>query len=167
MSGKTTFDFIIAVIGAIAAFMFGELDSVFYALIALVVLDYITGIISAVIQKKLSSAIGFVGILKKIMVFVVVAVANIICTHIGDGSGVLRTAVIFFFIANEGLSILENAGRIGLPIPKKLLNVLEQLKSKNEGDSEQESVASTTQLGTESANNAVKLGKNMEENQDE
>ena len=100
-------------------------------LIAFVILDYVTGLACAIYKKKLSSWVGFIGILRKIMLFVVVAVANLICVYVFDSNGFLRAAVIFFFIANEGLSILENAGSMGLPIPKKLLELLEQLKNKN------------------------------------
>ncbi|MCL1903981.1 MAG: phage holin family protein [Oscillospiraceae bacterium] len=131
MNNKTIFDTICGILGGVAGFLFGAIDGLFYALVAFAVLDYITGVISAVIQKKLSSRVGFEGIFKKIMVFVVIAVANIIDVHVFAASGVLRTAAIFFFISNEGLSILENAGRMGLPIPKKLLDVLEQLRAKN------------------------------------
>ncbi|MCL1789000.1 MAG: phage holin family protein [Oscillospiraceae bacterium] len=134
---KAALDSTVAGVGGLAAFLFGELDGAFFALIAMVVLDYITGFVSAAVHKRLSSRVGFEGIFKKIMVFVVIAVANIIDVHVFAASGVLRTAAIFFFISNEGLSILENAGRMGLPIPKKLLDVLEQLRAKN-NDSEGE-----------------------------
>ena len=99
-----------------------------YALIAFVVVDYITGLMAAGLEKKLSSGVGFRGIFKKVVIFCLVAVGNIIDTYIIQNGSVLRTAVVFFYLSNEGISILENVGRIGLPIPEKLRSVLEQLK---------------------------------------
>ena len=99
-------------------------------------IDYITGIMCAILDKKLSSEIGFRGIFKKVLIFVMVAIGHIIDVQIiGDGS-VLRTAVIFFYCSNEGVSILENASRIGLPVPEKLKEVLEQLHDKGDKDNE-------------------------------
>jgi len=126
----TVFNSIIAAIGGVAAFLFGELNGVLYALIALMVLDYLTGVIGAAIRKECSSAIGFKGILKKFVMLVIVAVGNLVCVYVFGDTGVVRTAVICFFIANEGLSILENAGSMGVPLPKKLIGMLEQLKNK-------------------------------------
>ena len=106
-----------------------------YALIILVVADYITGVMCAIADKELSSEIGYRGIFKKVLIFILVGVGHMIDTHlIGDGS-VLRTAVIFFYCSNEGISMLENASRLGLPIPEKLKNVLAQLH--NKGGNEQ------------------------------
>ena len=103
-----------------------------YALIAFVVIDYITGVMCAVVDKKLSSAVGFKGIFKKVLIFILVGVANILDVYvIGDGS-VLRTAAIFFYISNEGVSLLENAAHIGLPVPEAIKNVLEQLHNRAE-----------------------------------
>ncbi|MDE6666529.1 MAG: phage holin family protein [Ruminococcus sp.] len=119
-----------AVICAVCGFLWGQLDGLLYALIAFMVLDYITGLISAYIRKELSSAVGFTGIAKKVFIMILVAVGHILDTHvIGDGT-VCRSAVIGFYLANEGISILENAGKIGLPLPEKLLDVLAQLKNK-------------------------------------
>ena len=126
---KSIFDSIFAAGGALAAFLFGELNGLFYALIAIVVLDYVTGVLAAIVKKQLSSEVGFKGIVKKIFVFVIVSIAHIIDVHVIGNSDILRSAAICFFIANEALSILENAGSMGLPIPKKLLNILEQLKN--------------------------------------
>ena len=117
-----------AVFFAICSFLWGQLDGLFYALIAFMVLDYLTGIISAYIAKKLSSEVGFRGIAKKVFILILVAVGHIIDTHVLGGGTVCRSAVIGFYLANEGLSILENAGKIGLPLPEKLLDVLEQLR---------------------------------------
>ncbi|MDE7177428.1 MAG: phage holin family protein, partial [Lachnospiraceae bacterium] len=106
----------------------GGFDGFLYALVVFVVVDYATGLMAAAVEKQLSSEVGFKGIFKKVVIFCLVAVGHIVDTHIiGEGS-VLRTAVIFFYLSNEGISILENAARIGLPIPEKLKSVLEQLR---------------------------------------
>lgn len=116
-----------ATFASLVAYLFGVGSEWLYALLALIVLDYITGVIAAVIEKELSSSAGFRGILKKVLYLVIVAVAHLIDTSVGLG-GALETAVIGFLIANEGLSILENCSRAGLPIPQKLMDVLKQLK---------------------------------------
>lgn len=107
-----------------------------YALLAFVAIDYITGVFCAIIDKNLSSEIGARGIFKKVIIFVLVGVAHILDTQIlgssGDNGGALRTAVIFFYLSNEGVSILENAGHIGLPIPEKLKEILKQLHGRDE-----------------------------------
>lgn len=119
-----------AALGGWLGWLLGGWDGFLYALVAFVVLDYLTGLMAAAVEKKLSSEVGFRGIFKKILIFMLVGVGHIIDRQIiGDGS-VLRTAVIFFYISNEGISVVENAGRIGLPIPQKLKAVLEQLKTK-------------------------------------
>ena len=122
-----------AALGGWLGWFFGGLDGFFYALIAFVVVDYITGLMVAVANKKLSSEVGFKGIFKKVLIFLLVGVGNVVDRQIiGDGS-VLRTAVIFFYIFNEGISIIENASCLGLPIPQKLKDVLAQLKCKDGG----------------------------------
>lgn len=128
---KTIFEVICASAGALTGFLFGETDGLFYALIAFVILDYITGVITAVIDKNLSSEAGFKGICRKILLFIIVAVANIVDVHIIKSGSALRTAVLFLFIANEGVSLLENAAGMGVPVPEKLIEVLKQLKVKN------------------------------------
>ncbi len=127
-----------ALIGGIIGFMFGEVDGLLLALVAFVVIDYVTGFICAWTEKKLSSEVGAKGIAKKVFIFMLVAIANIIDTQILQNGAAIRTAVIFFYLANEGVSICENAGRLGLPIPKKLKSVLEQLNEEEEDDSERE-----------------------------
>lgn len=123
-----------AAVGGWLGYFLGGMDGFIYALITFVVVDYITGLMCAVLDKKLSSEIGFQGIFKKILIFSLVAIGHIIDKNvIGDGS-VIRTAVIFFYLSNEGVSILENAAHIGLPIPQKLKDVLGQLH--NKGDKE-------------------------------
>lgn len=121
-------------IGGYLGIFLGGWDGFLYALLIFVILDYITGLMVAIIQKKLSSEIGFVGIFKKVLIFMLVAVGYIIDSKIIGQGGVFRTAVIFFYISNEGISIVENASLIGLPIPQKLKDVLEQLRDKGEKD---------------------------------
>lgn len=126
----TTFQLGISAIGAYLGYFLGAMDGFLYALVAFVVADYVTGVMVAVLERKLSSDIGFRGIFKKVMIFTLVAVAHTIDSRIlGDGSAI-RTAVIFFYLSNEGISILENASIIGLPIPQKLQEVLAQLSGK-------------------------------------
>ncbi len=121
-----------AVVCGAIGFLFGELNGLIYALIAFMVLDYITGLAVAWLRRELSSAVGFAGIAKKVFILILVAVGHIIDANmLGEGS-ICRSAVVGFYLANEGLSIIENAGNIGLPLPKKLVDVLKQLKSKEE-----------------------------------
>ena len=122
----------LAAVGGFLGWFLGGADGFLYALIAFVVIDYITGVMCAIADKKLSSAVGFKGICRKVLIFIMVGVGHIVDTYIiGDGS-VLRTAVIFFYCSNEGVSMLENAGHLGLPIPEKLKAVLEQLHDRAE-----------------------------------
>ncbi len=124
--------YILALIGGILGWVFGGFNSLIYALIVFVVIDYITGILLAIRDKKLSSEIGYKGIVKKFLIFLIVSMGNIIDNYIlGTGSS-LRTLIITFYLANEGLSILENAGRLGLPIPGKLKDAIRNLNSRNE-----------------------------------
>ncbi|MBQ3692043.1 MAG: phage holin family protein [Clostridia bacterium] len=120
-------------IGGVLGLLFGELDGSLYALVVFVIADYFTGVISAISNKKLSSDIGFEGISKKICIFVLVAIANIVDVDILNSGAAVRTAVIFFYLSNEGISVLENAVKLGLPVPEKLRNVLLKM---NEGDSD-------------------------------
>lgn len=117
-----------AAIGAIVGGFLGGIDGLMYTLIAFVVIDYVTGFMCAIVDHKLSSEVGFRGIFKKICIFLLVGVANLIDVRVIGQDAVLRTAVIFFYLSNEGVSILENAGHLGLPIPEKLRAVLAQLK---------------------------------------
>ena len=128
----TNLQLIIAVVGGWIGWFLGGYDGFLYALIAFVVIDYITGLMCAVLDKKLSSEVGFRGIFKKVLIFSLVAIGHIVDKSvIGDGS-VIRTAVIFFYLSNEGISILENAAHIGLPVPQKLKDILEQLHNRTE-----------------------------------
>ena len=113
---------------ALFGYLFGAFDGMMTALITLIVLDYITGIIAAVVEKKLSSAVGARGIAKKVIMLLVVAVANIADRNIICEGNVLRSVTAMFYIANEGISLLENGARLGVPMPKKLIDVLAQLK---------------------------------------
>lgn len=133
-----------AAVGGWLGWVLGGLDGFLYALIAFVVIDYITGVMCAVVDKQLSSEVGFKGIFKKILIFAMVAVGHIMDTRvlgIAGGSSAIRTAVIFFYLANEGVSLLENTARLGLPIPDRLKEILAQLhgKSKNDGGNDDES----------------------------
>lgn len=129
MKTSVTFNGICASVGALFSFLFGELNGLLTALIAIALLDYITGMLAAAVNKTMSSEVGFKGICKKVMLFTLVAVANIIDTQVIGGSA-LRTAVIFAFIANEALSITENSAEMGLPVPQKLKDALAQIKNK-------------------------------------
>lgn len=120
-----------AAIGGWLGWFLGGADGFLYALIAFVAIDYITGVMCAVVDKKLSSEVGFKGIFKKVLIFILVGVGNIIDVQVLGQAGVLRTAVIFFYLSNEGVSMLENAGHLGLPIPAKLKAVLEQLHDRS------------------------------------
>jgi toxin secretion/phage lysis holin len=117
----------IVVVGGWLGRYLGGGDGLLYALIAFVVVDYITGVMCAIADKKLSSQVGFKGICRKVLIFVLVGVANILDVQVLAAGSVLRTAVIFFYLSNEGISLLENAAHVGLPIPEKLKAVLEQL----------------------------------------
>ena len=128
-----------SLIGGIIGFMFGKLDGLITALIVFVTIDYVTGFICAWAEKKLSSEVGAKGIAKKVFIFFLVAVANVIDTQILKEGSTLRTAVIFYYLANEGLSTVENAARLGLPVPPKLKDALEQLS-----DNDDEEVEETT-----------------------
>ena len=128
----STIQLVFAAIGGWLGWFLGGCDGLLYALIAFVVVDYITGIMCAVVDKKLSSAVGFKGIFKKVLIFTLVGIANVLDVQVIGSGSVLRTAIIFFYISNEGVSLLENAGHLGLPIPAKLkagLPIPEKLKA--------------------------------------
>lgn len=122
----------ITALGGFLGWFLGGIDGFIYALLVLVIADYITGVMCAIADKNLNSTVGFVGIAKKVLIFMLVGVGHIIDSYIiGDG-GVLRTAIIFFYCSNEGVSMLENAAHLGLPIPKKLKDVLAQLHDRKD-----------------------------------
>ena len=121
-------------LGGWLGYFLGGADGMLIALIVFVALDYVTGVMCAIVDKKLSSAVGFKGIFKKVLIFALVGVGHILDTHVIGSGGAMRTAVICFYLSNEGLSLLENAAHIGLPIPDKLKEILAQLH--NRGDKE-------------------------------
>ena len=122
---------ILAGVCTVLSFLFGDMEGLMVALIALIILDYISGVIAAAVEKRLSSEVGAKGIAKKIFMLLIVALANIVDINVvGDGH-VLKTVTVVFYICNECISLIENAGRIGVPVPKKLLDVLEQLRDKD------------------------------------
>lgn len=123
-----------AALGGALGSVLGGWDGFLYALVVFVVIDYITGIMCAISDKTLSSEVGFKGICRKVLIFFLVGIANILDVNIIGSGSVLRMAVIFFYISNEGISLLENAARLGLPIPKKIRIVLEQLQESEEDD---------------------------------
>ena len=131
-----TIQLVFAAVGGWLGYFLGGCDGLLYALIAFVVIDYITGVMCAIIDRKLSSAVGFKGIFRKVLIFLLVGIANIIDVQVIGTGAVLRTAVIFFYISNEGVSLLENAGHLGLPIPEKIKTVLEQLHDRAEKEEE-------------------------------
>ncbi|HFQ5481392.1 phage holin family protein [Streptococcus agalactiae] len=120
-------------IGGLIGSIFGEVDGFLFALMVFISIDYITGLMAAAVEKRLASNIGFKGIFKKIAILFLVSVGHLLDTEIIKQGGAIRTMVIFFYLSNEGLSILENAVRIGLPIPEKLQALLKQFNEK-EGD---------------------------------
>jgi len=127
-----TMQIIFTAIGGVVGWFFGGLDGFLYALITFVVIDYVTGVMVGFTEKKLSSEVGFKGICRKVVIFCLVGMAHILDVHVIQTGNVLRTAVIFFYLSNEGISILENAALLGLPVPKKVRDVLKQLKDDSE-----------------------------------
>jgi toxin secretion/phage lysis holin len=128
----TWIQLLLAAIGGWLGWFLGGADGFLYALIVFVAIDYITGVMCAIVDHKLSSEVGFKGICKKVLIFMMVGIGNIIDVQVLGQAGVLRTAVIFFYLSNEGVSMLENAGHLGLPIPAKLKDILVQLHSRSE-----------------------------------
>ena len=124
-------------LGGWIGYYLGGCDGLLYALIAFVTVDYLTGVMCAIADKKLSSNVGFKGICRKVLIFLLVGIANIIDVQVIGQVGILRTAVIFFYLSNEGVSLLENAGHLGLPIPEQLKTVLEQLHDRARKDGDQ------------------------------
>ena len=124
---KSSIQMAFTAFGGWLGWILGGWDGFLYALITLVVVDYLTGVMLAVLEKRLSSEVGARGIFKKVLIFALVAVGHIIDTQVIANGSAVRTAVIFFYLSNEGISIIENAAKIGLPIPEKLKLVLGQL----------------------------------------
>ena len=122
-----TIQIIFAAIGGWLGYFLGGCDGLLYALITFVIVDYITGVMCAIADKSLSSSVGFKGICRKVLIFALVGIGHILDVNVIGNGSVLRTAVIFFYISNEGISLLENAAHLGLPIPEKMKDILAQL----------------------------------------
>ena len=123
---------VFAAVGGWLGYYLGGCDGLLLALVAFTAADYLTGVMCAVSDRKLSSNVGFKGICRKVLIFLLVGIANILDVHVIGTGSVLRTAVIFFYISNEGVSLLENAAHLGLPVPEKIKAVLEQLHDRAE-----------------------------------
>ena len=133
-----TIQLIFTAIGGWLGYFLGGCDGLLIALVVFVTVDYITGVMCAVADKKLSSEVGFKGICRKVLIFLLVGIANILDVQVIGTGSVLRTAIIFFYISNEGVSLLENAAHLGLPVPEKLCEILEQLHDRAENGTEDE-----------------------------
>ena len=125
---------IFSALGGWLGYFLGGCDGLLYTLLAFTAMDYITGVMCAVNDKTLSSEVGFRGICRKVLIFMLVGIANILDADVVGTGSVLRTAVIFFYISNEGVSLLENAAHLGLPVPKKIKAVLEQIHNRAESE---------------------------------
>ena len=128
----TKVQMVVTLIGGWLGYFMGGLDGLLIALIIFMALDYVTGLMCAVINKQLSSAVGFRGICKKVLILMLVGLANVVDMHVVGTGSALRGAVIAFYLSNEGLSLLENAAHIGLPIPEKMKEVLAQLHGRRD-----------------------------------
>ena len=129
---------IFTAVGGWLGYFLGGCDGLLIALVVFAVTDYITGVMCAIADKKLSSEIGFKGICRKVIIFMLVGIAHVLDVNVIATGSVLRTAVIFFYLSNEGVSLLENAAHLGLPVPEKLKDVLEQLHDRAEKEQEEE-----------------------------
>ena len=132
-----TIQLIFAAVGGWLGYFLGGCDGLLIALVIFAVVDYVTGVMCAVADKKLNSEVGFKGICRKVLIFLLVGIANILDVQVIGTGSVLRTAVIFFYLSNEGVSLLENAAHLGLPVPEKLKEVLEQLHDHAEAEDNQ------------------------------
>ena len=126
----------VAALGGWLGYFLGGVDGLLIALVVFMALDYVTGIMCAITDRKLSSAVGFRGLFRKVLIFALVGVGHLLDVQVLGAVGVLRTAVIFFYLSNEGVSLIENAAHLGLPIPERLKAVLEQLHDRAEKDGE-------------------------------
>ena len=132
-----TIQLVFAAVGGWLGYFLGGCDGLLYALIAFVAIDYITGVMCAISDKTLSSEVGFKGICRKVLIFLLVGIGHIVDAQVIGSGGVLRTAVIFFYLSNEGVSLLENAAHLGLPVPDAIKTVLEQLHDRSDGKGDQ------------------------------
>ena len=124
-------------LGGWLGWFLGGCDGLLFTLLAFVVIDYVTGVMCAIADHTLSSAVGFKGICRKVLIFALVGIGHVLDTQVIGTGSVLRTAVIFFYISNEGVSLVENAAHLGLPVPEKLKVVLEQLHDRSEKDGDE------------------------------
>ena len=136
---SSIFGAIVATIGGVIGWIWGDFTPLLAALIVCMVLDYISGVACAIVRKDVSSEVGFKGIVKKILILMLVGVAHVLDAYVLNSTPVLQSAVTMFFIANEGISLVENAAGLGIPIPKKMLEVLKQLKLKGDSTEKDES----------------------------
>ena len=136
----------VSAIGGWLGYFLGGVDGLMIALIVFMVLDYLTGLMCAVLDKKLSSAVGFRGIFKKALILIMVGIANVVDVHVVGTGSALRGAVICFYLSNEGLSLLENAAYIGLPVPERLKEVLAQLHNRDKKEKD-DTTDGTTNTG--------------------
>lgn len=125
----------VTALGGWLGYFLGGMDGLLIALLVFMALDYITGVMCAIVDKQLSSAVGFKGICKKVLILLLVSVANIVDVHVVGSGSALRGAVVAFYLSNEGVSLLENAAHIGLPIPERLKEILAQLHNRGDKDS--------------------------------
>ena len=133
-----TVQLVFTAVGGWLGYFLGGCDGLLIALVMFAAVDYITGVMCAINDQKLSSEVGFRGICRKVLIFILVGIANILDVQVIGTGSVLRTAIIFFYLSNEGVSLLENAAHLGLPIPKKLKDVLAQLHDRAEEGGEDE-----------------------------
>lgn len=129
----------LAAVGGWLGYFLGGCDGLIYALVIFVAADYITGVMYAAVNRRLSSEIGFKGICKKVLIFILVGIAHILDEYIIGNGSILRTAAIFFYLSNEGISVLENAAKLGLPVPEKLKTALHQLNDDTEDGNDDKS----------------------------
>lgn len=129
-------DAVFATVGAFVGYFFGGMDGILYALLVFIVIDYISGVLVAISKRQLSSSVGFKGISKKILILLLVGIANIIDQQILGKGSAIRTATIFFYMSNEGISILENSANLGLPLPKKLLDFFGKINNNDDVNKE-------------------------------
>lgn len=134
----------VAAVGGWLGYFLGGVDGLMIALIVFVALDYLTGVMCAIADKKLSSEVGFKGIFKKVLIFILVGVANIVDVHVVGTGSALRSAVICFYLSNEGVSMLENAAHLGLPVPDKLKSILSQLHNRSDKDNTSDTATDET-----------------------
>lgn len=121
-----------AAVGGSIGWFLGGMDGLVYALLIFLTIDYITGLMSAVLERKLSSHVGFKGIFKKMLILAFVGIGNVLDLYVLEQGSAIRTAVIFFYLANEGISIIENSSKIGLPVPEKMKLLFQEIQSKGD-----------------------------------